>query len=83
MAAEGRTGMDNKTISFEQYVEHMIETDEKNPYSDPVCIFPYWNAECYVERRHPKFGCLNCPAARESYEKLDPEWAKKYMRQGE
>ena len=66
--------------TFEEYVEHMIETDEKNPYGDPVCIFPYWNAECYVERRHPKFGCLNCVAARESYEKLEPEWAKKYIK---
>ena len=66
--------------TFEQYVEHMIETDEKNPYSDPICIFPYWNAECYVDRRDPKFGCLNCEAAKKSYEKLDPEWAKKYMK---
>ena len=69
-------------ISFEEYVEHMIKTEDEDPYSDPVCMFPHRNAECYVDRRDPKFGCLNCPAAKKSYEKLNPEWAKKYMRQG-
>lgn len=60
--------MAENRITFEQYVERMIAADEADP--EPICMFPYWNAECYVERRHPKFGCLNCVAARESYEKF-------------
>ena len=64
--------------SFEKYVEDMIIADELDP--EPICMFPYWNAECYVDRRDPKFGCLNCPAAIVSYEELDPEWVKKYMK---
>ncbi len=56
--AEGR-------ITYEEYIEHMIAADEKD--SEPICMFPHWNAECYVDRRDPKFGCLNCPAAKKSY----------------
>ena len=67
--------------SFEKYVEDMITADELDP--EPICMFPHWDAECYVDRRDPEHGCINCPAAKKSYEKLDPEWAQKYMRQGE
>lgn len=70
--------MAESRISFEQYVERMVVADEADP--EPICMFPHWNAECYVDRRDPKFGCLNCPAARKSYEKLDPEWVQKYMK---
>lgn len=65
-------------ISFEKYVEDMIAADELDP--EPICMFPHWDAECYVDRRDPEHGCLNCLAAKKSYEKLEPEWTQKYMK---
>ena len=61
--------MAENRITFEQYVERMVAADEADP--EPICMFPHWDAECYVDRRDPEHGCINCPAAKKSYEKLN------------
>lgn len=63
-------------MDFEQYVERMIVFNKKDP--EQICMFSNCNTECYVDKRDPEHGCLNCPAAKISYEKYRLESWKKF-----
>lgn len=53
---------------FEAYIDQVLTEDEKD--SRPVCPYPLNNGECYVARRDPEEGCLNCNWAKKSFESL-------------
>ena len=54
-------------LSFDEYVDQIIKSDEESDDKAPVCIFPTNNGECYVNKRDPEGGCANCEWAELAY----------------
>jgi hypothetical protein len=62
-------------ITFEEYVNRVLTADEED--SEPTCPFFGNNGECYVDRRAPGEGCIDCKWAKQAYDSLSPEEIKK------
>ena len=56
---------------FEAYVDQVLTADEVCP--EPTCPFPANNGECYVDRRAPWIGCIDCVWAMTSFQMLDAD----------
>ena len=60
---------------FIAYVDKVLTANEQNP--EPICPFPLNNGECYVDRRAPGEGCIDCEWAKKSYQALTVEDAQR------